>query len=164
MPKGSSDERESSLQSGWTVESQASKSKSVAQPKPVTEIAPADAADDAVVVNGGDGSGTRTNQVSNLVVVILGVTGGIFLLYAWVWLSWAKYYAGANAVIAATSGTVGGVLQQVVYWMAPLAPLLWFIAAIALHRRSPRKLTVALVIGLIVTLPFPMIFASGAAL
>lgn len=160
MRREPGDERESAIQSGWTVEGR----HDTVEPEP-TELEAAethidaDAAGDLV-----DGEGDQPQQMSNLTVVLLGLVGGISLLYAWVWMSWAQYYSTVNASVAASSGSIGGVLQQVVFWIAPLAPVLWFISALVMQRRNARRLTIALILGLIVTFPLPMVFASGAAL
>lgn len=188
MRTGSGEERESALQSGWTVEAAPDVSGPAAPERserlgsrtdhgagdapaapatgdaaPVSDtVAPADAATEAAAAS--DAAAAGPAQMSNLTVVLLGLTGGLFALFAWVWMSWAQYYADVNAAAAAGSGSIGGVLQQIVFWIAPLAPVAWFVAALALTRHQPRKLTVALVVGLIVTFPLPMIFQSGAAL
>lgn len=157
MRTGSGEERESALQSGWTVEANPGANDPVA-PEPEVE----DARDTAGALAADAATGPA--QMSNLTVVLLGLSGGLFLLYAWVWMSWAQYYADVNAAVVAGSGSVGGVLQQMVFWIAPLAPILWFISALVLTRNRARRLTVALVLGLIVTFPLPMVFMSGAAL
>ena len=151
--------RESALQSGWVVETAASE-----QP-PVTDavIEPADTPSDAAGEDGSAAEGSQA-QLGNLAVVLLGLAGGLYLLYAWVWMSWAQHYAGVNAAAAAGSGSIGGALQQIVFWISPLAPILWFATALVIHRAHQRKLAIALIIGLIVTLPLPMIFSSGASL
>lgn len=158
MRTGSGEERESALQSGWTVEANPTPVEPVV-PAPVPEVE-ADAEAEAESAAAGD----RPSQMSNLTVVLLGLAGGLFMLYAWVWMSWAQYYSDVSAVTAAGSGSIGGVLQQVVFWIAPLAPILWFLSALLLTRSRARKLTVALVLGLIITFPLPMVFLSGAAL
>lgn len=157
MRTGSGEERESALQSGWTVEANPGANDPVA-PEPEVE----DARDTADALAADAPTGPA--QMSNLTVVLLGLSGGLFLLYAWVWMSWAQYYADVNAAVVAGSGSIGGVLQQMVFWIAPLAPILWFISALVLTRNRARRLTVALVLGLIVTFPLPMVFMSGAAL
>lgn len=157
MRKGSGEERESVLQSGWTVEGREQ------EPQPVA-IEPQDEVQVESEEQEPSGDESAPAQMGNLTVVLLGVSGGIFLLFAWIWMSWAKHYAGVNAAVAAGSGSIGGVLQQIVFWIAPLAPVLWFIAAVVLVRNQPKKLALALLLGIIVTLPFPMIFSSGAAL
>lgn len=162
MPKESGEGRESALQSGWTVEtrSEPSDQAEVLAEAPLAEELADVAAPDALEP---DAAG-RPAQLSNLTVVMLGLAGGIFMLYAWVWMSWAQYYSVVNAAVVAGSGSVGGVLQQIVYWIAPLAPVLWFVAALLMHRHNTKELSLALAIGLIVLLPLPMIFANGAAL
>ncbi|MFF8818400.1 hypothetical protein ACF07D_10440 [Leucobacter sp. NPDC015123] len=162
MRTGSGDERESALHSGWTVEATPTIEDPAVAATPVgaTAEAAAESADEA-------GAGEREaqpQQMSNLTVVLLGLSGGLFMLYAWVWMSWAQYYADVNAAAAAGSGSIGGVLQQIVFWIAPLAPVFWFISALVLARAHTRKLVFALVVGLIVTFPLPMVFLSGAAL
>lgn len=158
MRTGSGEERESALQSGWTVE---------AHPETVEPVVPDPEQEDAAAHTSDAGEADSTSapaQMSSLTVVLLGLSGGLFLLYAWVWMSWAQYYADVNAAVVAGSGSIGGVLQQIVFWIAPLAPIFWFISALVLTRNSTRKLTLALVIGLVVTFPLPMVFLSGAAL
>ncbi|KAM9863932.1 hypothetical protein ACI1US_00091 [Leucobacter sp. BZR 635] len=158
MRTGSGEERESALQSGWTVESAPTNVEPVI-PEPVAADEPA-AADESEPGAVSD----RPAQMSNLTVVLLGLAGGLFLLYAWVWMSWAQYYADVNAAVAAGSGSIGGALQQIVFWIAPLAPIFWFLSALVLTRTRTRSLVLALVLGLVVTFPLPMVFLSGAAL
>lgn len=165
MPKESGEGRESALQSGWTVEARSDK---LAQTSPAVEpapvIAPETATEGEVSEQSEPGEAARPEQLSNLTVVMLGLAGGVFMLYAWVWMSWAQYYSVVNTAVAQGSGSIGGFLQQIVYWIAPLAPVLWFASALLMHRRQPKKLALALIIGLIVLLPLPMIFGNGAAL
>lgn len=158
MRTGSGEERESALQRGWTVEANPTTVEPVA-PEPVIEVV-----DDSSETTGASQENGRPAQMSSLTVVLLGLSGGLFLLYAWVWMSWAQYYADVNAAVAAGSGSIGGMLQQIVFWIAPLAPVFWFLAALALTRNRTRRLVGALVLGLIVTFPLPMVFLSGAAL
>lgn len=170
MPTENGGERESSLQSGWTVEGRTEAAvpnaeapvdhEAVAESLHATDVdgQPADAAE---AVDDADGAPA---QMGNLMVVLLGLTGGLYMLFAWIWLSWAQYYSETNAVTASGSGSIGGILQQIVFWIAPLAPVLWFLSAFVLLRGKHRALTIALVVGLIVLLPLPMIFTRGAAL
>ncbi|WP_449283683.1 hypothetical protein [Leucobacter sp.] len=154
--------RESALASGWTVE---------AGPEPAAAVggvvdAPAEPHPDAVdapgSLDGAPGDDGRP-QLGNGALVLLGVFGGLYLLYAWIWLSWARYYAGVNAELAAASGSLGAVLQQIVFWAAPLAPLLWFLAVLLLNRGAgTRRMALWIVIGAIVLLPLP-VFAGGGA-
>lgn len=164
--------RASALRSGWTVESGESEAE---VPEAGTEEGPlhldeldglderSGVADEREDATEGTEEAPRA-QLGNLAVVLLGLTGGLFMVYAWIWLSWAQYYAGVNSAAAAGSGSIGGVLQQIVFWIAPLAPVLWFLAALLLQRRNPRRLALLIAIGLIVLLPLPAILSSGAAL
>lgn len=154
--------RESSLASGWTIEPDAAplldgapEAPAPAEPAQEAQLS-ADAAADAVP------EAPERAQLSNGTLVILGVLGGLYLLYAWIWLSWASYYAGANAELAAASGAIGGTLQQLVFWAAPLAPILWFLAAMALNRGRTKRLVLWVVIGAIVLLPLPVFSGGGS--
>lgn len=170
MPTENGGERESSLQSGWTVEGRAETTGAAAEASTAPEVV-------AGSLNDVDGAGQAADidevsgdtddapaQMGNLMVVLLGLTGGLYMLFAWIWLSWAQYYSETNAVTASGSGSIGGILQQIVFWIAPLAPVLWFLSAFFMLRGKPRALTIALVIGLIVLVPLPMIFTRGAVL
>ncbi|WP_336651398.1 MULTISPECIES: hypothetical protein [unclassified Leucobacter] len=163
MAEPDGEERESAIASGWTVH---------ADPLPAADHAPA--ADDTPSEAAGsgidDGSVDAADseadappaQLSNAALVLLGVFGGLYLLYAWIWLSWAQFYAGQNASVAESSGSLGAVLQQIVFWAAPLAPILWFAAAMVLCRGAGmRRLTIWIVIGAVVLLPLP-VFGGGA--
>lgn len=126
----------------------------------VAGSAAAEAADDAA----SDGEITRSAQLSNGALVLLGVFGGLYLLYAWIWLSWAQYYSGQNATVAGTSGSLGAALQQVVFWAAPLTPLLWFLTALLMNRNAGmRRLTTWIVIGAVVLVPLPVFGGGGAS-
>lgn len=162
MRKKSPESRESSLASGWTIEAEstvpaASSGLSAtlppeADPDPDAVTADPDAADPEV---------SEPEQLSNMALVFLGVLGGLFLMYSWIWLSWAQYYAGANAQTAAGAGSLGGVLQQIVFWAAPLAPILWFASAVLLNRRRFRRTVLWILIGAVVLVPLPVF--SGMA-
>src|SRR5690606_4122877 len=87
-------------------------------------------------------------QLPNSVLVLLGVFGGLYLLYVRVWLSWAQYYAPVNASLAASAGALGGAAQSVVYWIAPLAPIFWFVTVLLMNRgKRLRSMVVWIVIG-----------------
>lgn len=151
--------RESALRSGWTVESEDGPGEAP------LHLDTLDGRESSVELPETEERGAaQGSQLSNLAVVLLGLTGGLFLLYAWIWLSWAQHYSAVNAAVAAGSGSIGGVLQQIVFWIAPLAPILWFVAALVIHRRNSRRLALLIAIGLIVLVPLPALFSSGAAL
>lgn len=147
--------RESRLASGWTVEGSPSAKAPAPAPVPVEpEALPADLEGEAASAE--EVLDTRV-QMSNSALVILGVFGGIYLMYTWVWFSWAEYYESANNLLAASSGSLGGVLQQIVFWVAPLAPLGWFLCALLLNRGAPTwRLALWIVLGAVVLVPLPM--------
>lgn len=150
--------RESALASGWTVEGAADATPEVvANPEPE---ALADAELDADPA--GDAETART-QVSNGTLVSFGVFGGIYLLYTVGWFIVAQAYSAVNALTAAGSGSIGGILQQIVFWAAPFAPALWFFMAVALSRGNrTARLAILLAIGAVVLLPLPMLITRGA--
>lgn len=142
--------RESSLASGWKVEGEDPVASVEEQPETPAETVPAEETDPA------------PTALSSGALVVLGVFGGLYLLYAWGWFIIAQAYASVNAIAAAGAGTVGGVLQQVVFWAAPLAPVLWFAASLFFSRGGrTKRLVMFLFIGAIVLLPLPMLIARG---
>ncbi len=89
--------------------------------------------------------------------------GGLYLIYAWGWLVIAQAYSAVNAQTAAGSGAIGAVLQQIVFWAAPLAPILWFVVSVRLSRGGrTKRLVLLLVLGVVVLVPLPMLIARGA--
>ncbi|WP_125100318.1 hypothetical protein [Leucobacter chromiireducens] len=156
--------RESSLASGWTVEGEpAAPSETPAPVREAGELqAPAEAAvADAVVAEAAVAEPQR-DQVSNGSLVALGVFGGLYLLYTLGWANVAQAYATVNALTAAGSGSLGGILQQIVFWAAPFAPAMWFFAALVFARgKSAARLTILLAVGAVVLLPLPMLIARG---
>lgn len=143
-----SEARESSLSSGWTVE---------ATPAPAAPAAP-------IAPEPGAAPAGEEPAISNVAVMLLGVFGGVFLLYSWAWFTIAQYYSAVNAATAATSGSLGGVLQQIIFWVAPLAPAAWFVTSLVLCRtRGTLALALALVLGMLVLLPLPLLITPGGA-
>lgn len=159
--KSSPEPRESSLARGWTVESDAADVSADALDAPVADhlgaTPGAEAPEPEAVADAGP------QQMSNAALVVLGVYGGLYLLYTWGWLTIAQAYAEVNALAAAGSGSIGGALQQILFWAAPFAPILWFIAALSFSRGGKtRRLTILLSVGVIVLVPLPMLIARGA--
>ncbi|MBK0419358.1 hypothetical protein JD276_09955 [Leucobacter sp. CSA1] len=160
--------RESALASGWTVEgdespeetsppvvpseADAREAERESGPSELTETGPVDVPSDG------------PTQLSNGALVLLGVFGGLYLLYTWGWFIVAQVYSAQNALIAAGSGAVGGVLQQIVYWAATLAPALWFFSSLKLSGGGrTRRLAILLVVGAVVLVPLPMLVQGAAA-
>lgn len=168
--KGEREARESRIASGWIVEG---------DPDPIA-LATAASADpvapasepglDGVASGAGDlaadgpmvdAPAART-QMSTGMLILLGVLGGVYLLYTWVWFSWASYYSSLNAVVAEGSGSLGAIMQQIVFWAAPLAPILWFVSVLVVVGASrSRAVMIWLLVGVIVLVPLPML--SGGA-
>lgn len=187
--RASREPRESSLASGWTVageQGEPGELESSAAPaeerigaaphlangtEAQREAAPAlDAgtasATGAEAASSTDASETYPDerpQISNGALVVLGVFGGLYLLYTWGWFIVARAYSENNSLTAAGSGVIGGVLQQIVFWAAPLAPPLWFFTALAFGRGGRTKLlAILLVVGAVVLVPLPMLIERGA--
>ncbi|MDI6022965.1 hypothetical protein QBL02_05340 [Leucobacter sp. UT-8R-CII-1-4] len=143
--------RESSIASGWTVEGQAEAAKASAVP---VEDSVGDAVDAA---NGEAVAGEGRAQLSNVALVLLGLLGGLYLLFMYVWFSWAGAVAATNAAVVDTSGSLGGALQQVIYYLAPFAPAFWFITVLVLCRGAKvSRMLIWLLIGLVLLVPLPM--------
>lgn len=142
---------ESPLSSGWSVVEPVTS-------QPATEPREAVRAD--VTVESDD----AVHEVSNLALVLFGVFGGMYLLYTVGWFLIAQYFSTVNDLTASTSGVIGGVLQQVLFWFACLAPPAWFVAVVVLTRqRAGWRLPAGLILGLIVLLPLPLFTVGGGS-
>lgn len=139
--------KESGLASGWVVQPE-----NAPTPKPETSTP-------------SETEITTTPGLSNIALMLLGVLGGVYLLYTWAWFATASVNAEANVATAAESGIIGVILQQIMLWIAPLAPLLWFITAIMTAKRRTGVLALLLVLGLIILVPYPVLSSlmGGAA-
>ena len=167
-PREPREPRESTLASGWTVEEEG---QALDQPVALSPESPGAVvsgigeAESALDLDEIESAAEPRQQLSNGALVLLGVIGGLYLIYTYVWMTWAQYYSGVNTAVAANSGVIGGALQQIVFWAAPVAPALWFLSAILLNRgRSTRRLALALIAGAILLVPVPMLVSSGGAL
>jgi hypothetical protein len=154
--------RESSIASGWTVEGAPEESASDGIDRVnaagAGEQTMLGAAADSTADQAGDRPAEEApSQLSNGSVVLLGLLGGVYLLYTVVWFSWANYYSVMNSLVAAGSGSLGGVLQQVIFWIAPLAPALWFVTVLVLCRGAKiGKIALWLIVGAVLLVPLPM--------
>lgn len=161
MTRSDDERRESSLAPGWVVEPSGG---DPAHPR----AGGAGSADPTGRRNeDGDGGAPEPagapdpGQLGPGELVLLGVFGGLALLYTWGWFIVARAYSELTVTVSAGSGTLGSVLQQIVYWAAPLAPLLWFLAGFVFHRRRPIRLGVWLAAGAVLLVPLPMLIAGG---
>lgn len=147
--------RESSLANGWTIEAQPAAEPQGRAPQTIKRAAtsgdPRPEAADATETS------DDSTQLSSGALVLLGLVGGVYLLFTFVWFSWANAAATANAAVIETSGSLGGVLQQIVFWVAPFAPALWFTSVLVLCRGARvGRMLAWLVLGLVVLVPLPM--------
>src|SRR6218665_3715935 len=95
--RGGREPRESRIASGWTVEADPAD----LAPEATTDQRVPDAVelDDAARVSVPVSTSTRP-QLGSGMLVLLGVIGGLYLLYTAVWFSWAKYYSDMNEALA----------------------------------------------------------------
>lgn len=150
--RGERGPRESRLASGWTVEAGPDEAQIVS----AGEAPPAPAAHGQAPTT--EVAAHARPQLGSGMLVLLGIIGGLYLLYTAVWFSWAKYYSDVNSAVAEGSGAVGAVAQQLVFWAAPFAPALWFLSAVLLNRGAPaRRMVFWLLIGAVVLVPLPML-------
>lgn len=111
----------------------------------------ADASDGASSTNEPDGP----RQAGSVELIVLGILGGVYLLYSVGWL------------ITALRGTPPGfsVLGDIMFtlglWLAVAAPALWFAVASVAVRRPPLRL-VWLAIGVLVLVPLPFVLGVAA--
>jgi hypothetical protein len=93
--------------------------------------------------------------MSAAVLILLGILGGIYLLYTVGWfISWQRFLYASDNQLELTAFHV----QQV---LAILAPALWFVVALLLTReRKPAARLLWLLLGAIVLIPWS--FASGS--
>lgn len=144
--------RASSLATGWTIEAHGGESEApVDDVNRTSRVAGDPSASDNVEAGG------AATQLPSLVLVMLGLIAGVYLCYTVVWFSWAQYYSAMNTAVAQGSGSLGGVMQQIVFWFAPLAPVLWFLSVLALGKQSSLRVRALwLVVGAVVLVPLPM--------
>ena len=147
--------RDSALASGWRVEA--------GDDALANGPSGANDAERMVVVDAPEpDAAAEPAAISNAALVVLGVFGGLYLLYTWGWFIVAQAYSEVNAYAAAGSGSLGSALQQIVFWAAPLAPALWFFVALVVSRGGrTKRLALLLVIGAVVLIPLPMLIARG---
>ena len=162
--------RQSQLAAGWTVEADASTASGTGTTGAANDggsgVLAAASAEALAASETADAvhDEAATAQLSNSALVLLGVGGGLYLLYTWVWFSWSNYYSQVNAAVAEGSGLIGAVLQQTLFWAAPAAPLLWFVSTLVLCRGARTwKLALWLFIGAVVLLPLPALITVGGA-
>jgi hypothetical protein len=90
-------------------------------------------------------------QAGSVELVVLGLLGGVYLLYAIGWLIWAS----------TPPVELGDPVAQFMYglgrWFAVLAPVLWFAAVLWLAAAHPRARLLWLVAGAVLLVPVPFL-------
>lgn len=105
----------------------------------------------------GDASGAEPTQVGNAALIALGVLGGVYLLYT---LGW--FIGGARLQDVAPLLLVSPLAYVPAFWLAVLAPAIWFAVTIALTRRSATWLRfVWLAAGALLLVPWPFIMIGA---
>lgn len=135
--------RESSIASGWMVEG---------PPEAVPQEAQmVDESGDFRIENG-----TPQNlQLSSGTLVLFGLIGGLYLVFTFVWFSWAN--AAAQVAASTTEASVWSALQQMIFWIAPFAPALWFVTVLVLSRGAHvRWILLWTLLGAVLLMPLPM--------
>jgi hypothetical protein len=119
---------------------------------PVPAARPVDETTDAAA-SVDDASETAVDQPGSAELVLLGVFGGVFLLYTLGWiLTVLRVQNPAN-------DPVGQFMFALGLWLAVLAPALWFGVTFALTRQRPRARLVWMLVGAVVLLP--VAFVAG---
>lgn len=102
-----------------------------------------------------DDAAEAAAQTGSVELVVLGVLGGVYLLYTIGWI--------ITALRTATPGTsiVGDFMYSLGLWLAVLAAPTWFVLALR-GARTGRSRLVWLVVGAVVLAPLPFIFGVTA--
>lgn len=131
--------RDSELAAGWKVQPESG------APEPVEELQPTPET-------------ARSEQLSSVSVMLLGVFGGLFMLYTWSWFVVAQ----AFAELVEPESLMGGIPQQIMHWVGVAAPATWFVVAyLVTKKRGSLMLALALILGAVVLFPLPLNFGGG---
>lgn len=135
------DAAESALAPGWKV---------VGEPGTVSDGVQLDgvAADD-------EDSAADAAAASSAALIVLGVLGGVYLLYTVGWVITAGRVPNGSADI------VGGFMFNLGLWLAALAPALWFALSLWLTAVGSRWRLFWLLLGVLVLLPVPFVVGVG---
>lgn len=128
--------------------------RAVGAPTPVA--APAEDTTDAAASVDDDSerdAAEAADQPGSAELVLLGVFGGVYLLYTLGWI------LSVLRVQNPASDPVGQFMFALGLWLAVLAPALWFGVTFALTRGRPRARLVWMLVGAVVLLP--VAFVAG---
>jgi hypothetical protein len=107
-------------------------------------------ADGSVTMPGG------RQPMGNATLITLGILGGVYLLYAIGWI------VGGLRLQGRAEYLVTDVMYQASFWLAVLAPLLWFGTVFLLTMRSqPWVRFVWLIAGVALLLPWPFVLIGA---
>lgn len=111
------------------------------------------------VANNDDGVAAASadrSQMGNAMLLLLGVVGGVYLLYTVGWI-----IGGLNTQPGALF-LIPSVMFQSFLWAAVLAPALWFAASWILTRHSAPWVRVsALIAGVVLLVPWPFVMTGA---
>ncbi|GAB2512987.1 hypothetical protein [Paramicrobacterium agarici] len=101
-----------------------------------------------------DAAPAQPRQSGSVMLVVMGVLGGIYLLYT---IGWALN-------IGRDTYSVVSPIDQIMYtvglWLAAAAPPLWFAASLWFTRGHVKSRTVWLVIGAVMLIPWPFVIGG----
>ena len=116
-----------------------------------SDEAQGDATAGALATTGQRRSAAAAAQAGSAELVVLGVLGGVYLLYSIAWLIWATTPAPE----------LGDPVAQFMFglgrWFAVLAPALWFVAVLWLAAGRRRARLLWLIAGAVVLVPVPFL-------
>ena len=122
---------------------------------------PAGLVDVTTVAGSGDdvapADADAARQPGSAELVLLGVFGGVYLLYSVGWILTATAFGALGG-----DDPVAGFMFTLGLWLAVLAPAFWFAMAFTATRGRPRVRLVWLLIGAIVLVPLPFVLGVTA--
>lgn len=138
---------QSSLAPGWKVVGEPGSSAG--------ESSDGDAEAEALAQPEAQPDSTDSAAASSVALIVLGVLGGVYLLYTVGWAITAGRVASTSTdVIASFMFTLG-------LWLAAAGPALWFAVTLWLTADKPRWRLFWLVLGVIVLVPVPFVAGVG---
>lgn len=101
-------------------------------------------------------AGDEPQGISTATLLLLGILGGIYLLYTIGWI------LGGVGMQLPVTFTLPVPLYQGALWLAVLAPALWFVAVLAATRGSRSWVRIVwLVAGAVLLVPWPFVVSGG---
>lgn len=140
------DGAQSALAPGWKV---------VGEPGTVSDGAHTDGEHTDDVQSDDEPSAADAAAASSAALIVLGVLGGVYLLYTVGWV------ITAGRVPNGSTDIVGGFMFDLGLWLAALAPALWFALSLWLTALGSRWRLFWLLLGVLVLLPVPFVVGVG---